>query len=185
MSKLLPYLLVITLGFCLVFLLKNKLAKMKRLTRIVIKSLLIILPFMAYFSYAPIYQGDFSNNSTEFNLTSAEKELSGKKLVVLTIPGCPHCYEALGKMKKLKARKEKIEIEYIVCHSDPETTKWYSHEGGNAVSVRLADDAQSMSKLAKGTFPTFVLVNNENPAKVWSNDNFGVLAIDEVEQLLK
>ena len=184
-SKLLPYIITIALGISLVFLLKKKLANLNRPVRILIKGLALLIPFFVYFGYAPIYQGDFSNNSREFILTESEKELAGKKLVVLTIPGCPHCYTALGKMKKLKSRNNKIEIEYVVCHTDPETTKWYSNEAGKAINVKLADDAKSMSKLAKHSFPTFVLVNNDSPLKVWSNDNFGVLAIDEVEQLLK
>ena len=185
MSKLLPYLIAIALGISLVFLLKKKLANMNRPIRIVIKGLALLIPFFAYFGYAPIFQGDFSNNSTEFVITESEKELTGKKLVVLTIPGCPYCFQALGKMKKLKSRNEKIEIEYIVCHTDPETIKWYSNQGGKAVNVRLATDVQSMVKVAKGSFPTFALVSNDSTLKVWSNDNFGVLAIDEVEELLK
>ena len=185
MSKLLPYLIAVALGISLVFLLKKKLANMNRPVRIVIKGIALLIPFFAYFGYTPIFQGDFSNNSTEFVLTESEKELTGKKLVVLTIPGCPYCFQALGKMKKLKSRNEKIEIEYIVCHADPETIKWYSNEGGKAVNVRLATDVQSMVKVAKGSFPTFALVSNDSTLKVWSNDNFGVLAIDEVEELLK
>jgi hypothetical protein len=185
MSKLLPYLITIALGISLVFLLKKKLANMNRPIRIVVKGIALLIPFFAYFGYAPIFQGDFSNNSTKFILTESEKELTGKKLVVLTIPGCPYCFQALGKMKKLKSRNDKIEIEYIVCHTDPETTKGYSNEGGKAVNVRLAIDVQSMATLAKGSFPTFTLVNNDSTIKVWSNDNFGVLAIDEVEELLK
>ena len=185
MSKLLPYLFTICLGAFLVFLLKKKLIRTKRPIRVLLKLVVFIIPFLIYFAFNPIYQGDFSNNSTPFILTDLEKELTGKKLVVLTIPGCPHCYQALGKMKKLKSRNDKIEIEYIVCHDDPETVEWYAKESGNAVKVRLATDMQSMANLAKGVFPTFVLVNNDGPLKVWSNDNFGVLAIDEVEQLLK
>lgn len=184
-SKLLPYLFTLCIGAFLIFLLRKMMAKTNRLLRVIVKLVVFVTPFLVYFAFNPIYEGDFSNNSTPFILTESEKELTGKKLVVLTIPGCPHCYIALGKMKKLKSRNDKIEIEYIVCHTDPETTKWYSNEAGEAVNVKLADDAQSMSKLAKHSFPTFVIVNNDSPLKVWPNDNFGVLAIDEVEQLLK
>jgi hypothetical protein len=38
-----------------------------------------------------------------------------------------------------------------------------------------------MSELAFGVFPTFVLVDGDKTLRTWSNDNFGVSAMDEIE----
>lgn len=185
MSKMIPYILAVLLGFILVLILRKKLSKMGLILRLLIKVTLVVLPFVGYFMYAPIYQGDFSNNSIEIEKKSEYAELKGKKLSVLTIPGCPHCYNALGRMKKLKERVPNIEIEYIVCHPDEETTTWYKEEAGDAVNVRLAENADAMAQLAIGTFPTFVLVDENKALRTWSNDNFGVSAMDELELSFK
>jgi hypothetical protein len=181
MSKLLPYILMVFIGLLLVFILKRFVAKMKLPVRLLIKLTVLILPFVLYFAVAPIYQGDFSNNSVEISKDDAYKELTGKRLVVLTIPGCPYCFEALGRMKKLKERVPAIEIDYIVCHTDPETMDWYKQEAGDAVNVKMAENIKSMSELAFGVFPTFVLVDGDKTLRTWSNDNFGVSAMDEIE----
>jgi thiol-disulfide isomerase/thioredoxin len=181
MSKLLPYILMVFIGLLLVFILKRFVAKMKLPVRLLIKLTVLILPFVLYFAVAPIYQGDFSNNSVEISKDDAYKELTGKRLVVLTIPGCPYCLEALGRMKKLKERVPAIEIDYIVCHTDPETMDWYKQEAGDAVNVKMAENIKSMSELAFGVFPTFVLVDGDKTLRTWSNDNFGVSAMDEIE----
>lgn len=181
MSKLLPYIFMVIIGLLLVIISKRFLAKLKLPVRLLLKLTILLIPFVAYFAYSPIYQGDFSNNSVELAKGETEKELVGKKLVVLTIPGCPHCFNAIGKMKKLKERVPAIEIEYVVCHSDPETLEWYKDEAGDAITVRLAENIEAMSNLAFGVFPTFVLVDNDETLRTWSNDNFGVSAMDELE----
>ena len=52
----------------------------------------------------------------------------------------------------------------------------------NGIEVVAAKNDKAISNLAKGKFPTFV-VASENKLRSWSNDGFGVLAIDEVENL--
>ena len=172
---------MVIIGLLLVFILKRFVAKMKLPVRLLIKVTVLVLPFALYFAVSPIYQGDFSNNSLEIAKDDVYKELTGKRLVVLTIPGCPYCFEALGRMKKLKERVPAIEIDYIVCHTDPETMDWYKEEAGDAVNVKMADSVQAMSNLAFGVFPTFVLVDGDKTLRTWSNDNFGVSAMDEIE----
>ena len=85
-------------------------------------------------------------------------------------------------MKKIKQREPNISIEYIVCSSDTLAKEWYDNEGDGIIDVRLAKDIESMSRLAKGRYPTFVLVDDSGELKTWSNDSFGVVAIDEVEK---
>lgn len=188
-SKLIPYLLTLMLGIILAVVLRKKMGELNVFVKWSIRSLLVLLPFIIYFSFNLIYEGDFTNNSKEVIRTSLYKELIGKKLVVLTIPNCPYCFEAISKMKILKKRVPKIEIEYVLCSSDsinnPAYLEWYSSEAGEAVTVRLAEDVGAMAELADYVFPTFVLVENKKLLRKWSNDSFGVVALDEVEKRFK
>ncbi len=185
MSKMLPYIFMVLIGLIIVLLLKKRLTKLGFILRLLIKLTIVLIPFVVYFAIAPIYQGDFSNNSIEIEKIKDYSELKGKKLVVLTIPGCPYCYEALGRMKKLKERVPNIEIEYLVCHPDEETTTWYKDEAGKDVEVKLAVNPDAMAQLAVGSFPTFVLIEEDQKLRTWSNDNFGVSAMDELELKFK
>jgi len=181
MSKLLPYLLMAVIGLMLVILSQRFLAKKKIFVRLLIKLSVLIIPFVFYFAYFPIYKGDFSNNSVVIEKGDAEQELQGRKLVVLSIPNCPYCFSAIGKMIKLKERVPSIEIEYVVCHADPKMMKWYQDKSGDALNVKMADSIKAMMNIASHSFPTFVLVENDKMLRIWSNDNFGVSAMDEVE----
>ena len=185
LSKLLPYIFTLIIGIVLALIVKRLLKKSSFFLRLGVEILFFIIPFIVYFIYSPIYEADFSNNSTMIVKTSFHKELSGDKLVVLTIPNCPYCFEAIGKMKKLKERVPKIEIEYIVCISDSLNYKndaqWYIDEADGAISVSSAQDSKMMSELADHAFPTFILVEDEKPLKKWNNNDFGVVALDEIE----
>ena len=68
------------------------------------------MPFGIYFSISPIYEGDFSNNAIEVMRSYANAELTGKKLVVITIPGCPFCLQAIDQLLVMKKRVPNIEI---------------------------------------------------------------------------
>lgn len=186
-SKLLPYVLAVLLGFVLLYVFRKRFKKsvwIKWLLRLVF----LVLPFGLYFIYSPIYEGDFSNNSVEVERSPSNAELEGKKLYVLSIPGCPFCYQAIDKIAVLKQREPNIEVEYIVCTSDSLTRaeggalQWYQDKGADIITVRFSDSTLAMSRIADGRFPTFVLSQgNKRPLKVWSNSNFGAGAMDELE----
>ena len=186
MSKVLPYLIMILVGIVLWIIAKKILKSSKKYLRWTLLLVIFVLPFIIYFMISPIFEGDFTNNSVEVEQSASNAELNGKKLVVITIPGCPYCYDAIDQLLIMKKRVPEIEIEYVVCSSDSTTIEWYKKKGGDVISVRLADNPEEMAKIAKGddevsTFPTFVLVDNKHPLKTWSNDSFGVFAKDEVE----
>ena len=86
-------------------------------------------------------------------------------------------------MKTLKGRNPEAEIIYLVCGTeDQEAVEWYKNKGGSDIKVQLADSSHALSQVAHGSFPTFVLAGSkQSKYKVWSNDNFGVFALDEVE----
>jgi len=179
-SKALPYVAMILIGFLLVRWIKGKLNNFKKPISIFFKIVTFAVPFVIYFLFFPIYEGDFSNSSDRVAIGEYE-ELKGKKLVVLTIPNCPFCYEAIGKIKKIKERVPLMEVDYIVCSENSSSTDFYRDEGQGVITVKLAKDAQKMSALAKGSFPTFILVDEKRNLQTWSNDNFGVRAIDFIE----
>ncbi len=182
-SKIIPYLISLLLGIILLMLLKRKLNVFSSFLKIFFQLVAFSSVFILYFTFYPIYEGDFTNSPITIERTALNEELNGKKIVVLSIPGCPFCYESIGRMKKLQERNDKIKVEYLVCSSDTSTLDWYKEGGGNSIDVNLAKNSKEMIKIAKGTFPTFVLVNGDNALKVWSNNDFGVLALDEVEKV--
>jgi len=191
MSKALPYILAVILGLILVYLFRKKLRK-NFIVKWFFRVTLFVAPFFIYFIYSPIYEGDFTNSSNIIERTEEFTELEGKKLVVITIPGCPYCSASIARMKKLKERVPDAQIEYIVCNTwgdsilPQEALEDYIQKGGDAITVRRATNSQGMARLAEnGTgiaaFPSFVLVDGNKALKTWGNSNFGVAAMDEVE----
>ena len=185
LGKAIPYVSMILLGFLFIYILQKRIRSLNVFVRYGIKLIVLVIPFVLYFINSPIYIGDFSNNSIELTKDSAARELEGRRLVVLSIPGCPHCYESIDRMVKLKERVPSMIIEYVVCSSDTMSIALYQEKGKAAITVRLAEDMDAMAQLASGHFPAFVLVNNESPLTKWSNDSFGVLAMDNVEEFFK
>jgi thioredoxin-related protein len=182
MSKIIPYILSLLIGILFVYLFRKTYRKAKKPLRWLLSIAIVVISFTTYFLYAPIYEGDFSNNSTEVEKTEELAELTGKKLIVISIPGCPYCYDAIDKMLILKNRVPTAEIEYVVCGTtDSLALEWYKEKGGDAINVRLSENSEALSKLAGGSFPAFVIVDNNKILTKWSNDSFGVSALDEVE----
>ncbi len=180
-SKITPYLISLVFGFLLVLFLKKRMSNYGKLLRVFFQLFAFSFFFILYFSFYPIYEGDFTNSSTQIERTKNNHELAGQKIVVLSIPGCPFCYESISRMNKLIERNPSIKVEYLVCSDDVESLEWYKEASGENISVNLAKDPASMAQLAEGSFPTFVLVDGESKLKVWSNSSFGVLAMDEVQ----
>lgn len=185
MSKVLPYVLMVVIGIVLVVITKGVFRNRRALNRLV-RLVLFFLPFGVYFAVAPIYEGDFSNVSTSTEKTAELAELTGKRLVVVSIPNCPFCKESVSRLKILKERLPDAIIEYRVCHSsDSSALDWYKETAGESILVNFAENSDALSTIAQGAYPTFVLVDGKKPLKAWSNNNFGVSAMDEVELALQ
>lgn len=182
-SKLLPYIIVIIMGILLVFILRNRMKFKNRIVRVFLKLILLVAPFALYFLFYPIYQGDFSNNSEQVKRTEETSEINGEKLYVLSMANCPHCKEAMTRMLLLKERNPNLEIEYVVCHTDSAALTFYTEVSDGKIDVRLAKNPEAISELANHSFPTFVLSQKVGSLKRWSNNSFGVRALDEVEAL--
>jgi hypothetical protein len=181
LSKLLPYILAPILGLTLGSLINRVFKIKKKGKKLIVLGLSLVILFGSYFAYSPIYQGDFSNGSKEMKLLNATSEISPNKLTVITIPNCPYCYEAIDKMLLLKKRVPSLEIEYRICSSDSSSINWYAEKGQGKIDVVLANDPKAVSKIANHAFPAFVINDNNEKLLIWTNSDFGVRALDEVE----
>ncbi len=176
-SKALPYILMIILGVLIgIYLFRKTKSKIIRIIAI----LLIGTPFGIYFAINPIYQGDFTNESRIVEHSPQTSELSGKKLVVISLPGCGYCKESVERLRQVKKLHHNLEVEYVVTSTDSTTLDFYKEVIKGEFPLRLANNPDEMSKIAQGRYPSFVLVNEKEPMTVWVNNTFGVMAMDEV-----
>lgn len=177
MSKALPYIVAVLIGILLsVFLFRRKNKKLKLLFGLPIS----LIFFAAYFIFHPIYEGDFSNRSYKPK-TENLAELKNDEFVVVAIPGCMYCLESIEKVNKLKERNPDLKIRFVVLSSDDKDLKNYRKIAIPTISVVKAKETKRFLEISKGGFPTFLSVRSGKILKAWSNDSFGVLAMDEVE----
>lgn len=186
-SKALPYIIVILLGLAIgIFLFKKSKSKLTKILSI----FTIGVPFGIYFAINPIYEGDFSNTARLVQHTTETSELKGVKLVVISMPGCYYCKESILSLKEITERHEKIKVEYVVASSDSSALDFYLESAKGLFDVRLAENPKAMAQVATDEggitrYPTYVLVNNDNPMQTWSNNTFGISALDKVVATFK
>ena len=180
LSKALPYLLSILLGILLMRIALKRLRSINNALRIVIAVFVLILPFALGFITNPIFEGDFSKNGRSLEGTN-HPDLKSDGLKVISIPGCPFCVGSIPKLKKIKERYPEISIEYVLCSSDTNNLTSLRKEIDGKFALRLAKDKNGLAEISLGSFPAFAIVENGNASYIWSNDEFGVRAIDVVE----
>lgn len=175
-SKLLPYLISVLIGCLAFYLLFKKLGHKKQWVRLSISILALTLPFICYFLYQPIYEGDFSNN---YNIVETKNlDLKQNQLTIITIPGCPYCAAAVQEWSKISF-ENKLELQIKICSSDSSSIPEYrqlSKENPN-INISLVDNLDKWATISKGTYPSFLCLK-KNLTYCWSNDNFGVSAKD-------
>ena len=182
LSKVTPYLIVILLGILMMrfifgsFFLKNKTVKWA------VAFLLLLAPFFGYFAVNPIYEGDFSQNGKQIKVRNVITTKIENGLLVLTIPGCPYCFESIASLKQLKKRNPDLKILLAVTATEDENDLMeYKKEVNGAFRVELMTNTIALVAETGGFFPSFVLVNDGIADYVWTNDQFGVRAKDRVE----
>lgn len=179
MSKLLPYTFLIIAGILLAYSFSKAFKLKSKVLKFTLGTLLFVLPFALGFAFNPIYEGDFSSEGQE--ITSAPVSYDEKyQLVVVTIPNCPFCLEAIGRLKLMKKQHPELQILYSVCSSDEKSLSFYKEQIDGAFDISLAQDIDASAKLAEGRFPTFLYIEKGIPTIKWSNDQFGAGAIDEL-----
>ena len=182
LSKATPYLLSILLGALLSITLYKSIT-LKKVFKVNLSILILLLPFVISFALHPIYQGDFSKNGKVLSQNSYNENTIDNGLMVITIPNCPYCYEAIGRLKTLALRNPELNIEYVVCSSDSNSTTTYKEEIDGLFKIRIAKDRNELARVADGSFPAFVHVKNGKQTYKWSNSQFGVRALDLIEEL--
>ncbi|MNJ82722.1 hypothetical protein D3C87_01260 [compost metagenome] len=186
MSKMIPYLILgfggvlLAYSFAKGFKLKPKVAK------IIIVVFLLAFPFVIGFVLHPIYQGDFSSEGTELAKDKITVTIDPKyDLLVITIPGCPFCLESIAHLKLIKKHNPDLNILFSVCSPNKSDLDLYKGLIAGDFDIALAKNVDDYVALAEGHFPTFVQFKKGTPSYKWSNDQFGVGAIDKLLGELK
>ncbi len=182
-SKITPYILLVIIGILISFEISNKLKSQKKTIKYFILLLVLPSPFIIGFGLNPIYQGDFSKNGDKLKSSRADENFNENGLSVLTIPGCHFCFESIEKLKIIKKRNPNLSIIFIVCSRDKKSLIAYKKEINNAFHLKLSSNPDKLAELAQMRFPVFLRIRDKKPIYRWSNDQFGVRAIDLLESL--
>jgi glutaredoxin len=190
MSKLLPYILFLIIGisFSIIFYKKFKLLKP---LKIFISLALFVLPFLLYFVYSPIYQGDFSNSG--FTVSSENRFPEKKQLTVYVLPNCKYCVSSTATLKAMIRKNKEINLVVrVMGHTDNDSLK-YVKLMDKLCTISMNSSNNSLERvqikeiisITQGEFPTFILSKNGKAIKAWHNDRFGVSVMDEVDHYFK
>ena len=190
LSKLLPYILFLIIGFSFSVIFYKKFKLLKPL-KIIISLAIFVLPFLLYFVYSPIYQGDFSNSG--YTVSSENRFPDKKQLTVYVLSNCPYCIQATTTLKNMLFNNKRIQLEIKVIGNHMNDKIKYQrliNQLGDVSLYKKGDSLvrepiQAMLKLTKGEFPTYLLSENGQAVKAWHNDSFGVRAMDEVDQFFR
>ncbi len=179
-SKFAPYLIILSLSIYLSIKIKKTIAT-KPIIKLLLTSFIFSIPIATYFFFFPIYTGDLINTGKKVKTNFEFSER--KKLVVIVLPDCPYCHESMIISKKLIERNPKLEIEYWVTGdvTDSKIEKLKSDK----ISVIKNPEIDKTIYLTEGVFPTYALTYNRKLEKRWTNNEFGVLALDEIERFFE
>lgn len=184
MSKMIPYLILGFGGILLAYSFAKGFKLKPKFVKIIIVVFLLALPFVIGFALHPIYQGDFSSEGTE--LANEKVKIDPKyDLLVITIPGCPFCLESIAHLKLIKKHSPDLKILFSVCSVNKNDLDLYKGLIAGDFDIALAKNVDDYAELAEGHFPTFVQLKKGVPTQKWSNDQFGVGAIDKLIGELK
>jgi hypothetical protein len=106
-----------------------------------------------------------------------------KKLIVVAIPNCPFCFESIAKLKTIQMRNPSAKIQFLVCTEDENDLENYKAEAQNVFEIKKYPNYNELAQVIGNKFPSFIFMDGNSHAKIWSNADFGVKAIDEVEEL--
>ena len=177
LSKFLPYLLTILIGVICAKLLSKRISASK-IIRNIFTVLIAILPFGIYFAIHPIYQGDFSNEGVLI-----EKKLvlpKDKDLLIVALADCPYCIQSQETIKLIHKKNPKIKAEYIIMNGTKQDSIRYAEMLKGFATCRTQKNNVVLMQTIHGSFPSYIFVQKGKFKKVWNNDNFGVLAWDEL-----
>jgi len=144
-----------------------------------IQVLALLMPFCLYFAMSPIYQGDFGDASRPTKLRSARTTELENGLMVLTIPGCSYCKEAIAMLKDLKKHGPDLKIQLYVCEtSDARNLIEFEKEINGAFPIDLLMNPTAILSETTPSFPLFISIEEGTAVKYWTNNEFGAHAKD-------
>lgn len=181
LAKALPYALLIFIGFVLALLFPKLVSIKKKVLKLGVQLLLLVLPFSIGFALFPIYEGDFSLIGKELKQTKSLENFENADLVVIAIPGCPYCLASIDKLKLIKKRNPSIKIHFVVSTPDQKDLANYLAAAGGMIDVQQSKEIELTSEYAESRYPTFIQIKNNKAVYKWSNDQFGVRAVDKLE----
>ena len=186
LSKLLPYILFLIIGisFSVIFYKKFKLLKP---LKIIVSLAILVLPFLLYFVFSPIYQGDFSN--VGYTVSSENRFPEKKQFTVYVLPNCKYCVSSTAVLTSMVRKNKRINLVIRVMGHTVKDSLKYVKLMDNLVPVTMNSSHNSLERvqlkevisITQGEFPTFVLSKSGKAIKAWHNDRFGVRAMDEVD----
>lgn len=177
LAKVLPYLFFVALGAVLAFVVyKRDLKPGLKWTLVV---LLTVVPFLGYFAINPIYQGDFANKPFPVKVRNSYTTEVKDGLLVMAIPGCPYCLEATDELKKMKKANPQLNITFMVM-GDPLNEEPYRDIAEGKFKVISCDNPPLFNASVGSSYPTFMKVKKGVAIQYWTNNEFGVLAKDEL-----
>ncbi len=186
LSKLLPYILFLIIGisFSVIFYKKFKLLKP---LKSIVSLAILVLPFLLYFVFSPIYQGDFSN--VGYTVSSENRFPEKKQFTVYVLPNCKYCVSSTAVLTSMVRKNKRINLVIKVMGHTVNDSLKYVKLMDNLVPVAMNSSHNSLERvqikevisITQGEFPTFVLSKNGKAIKAWHNDRFGVRAMDEVD----
>lgn len=180
-AKAIPYILMILLGFTLVYTLHQRIEH--RLKKWISMTLLCVLPFSIYFAVFPIYQGDFVNQY--FKPTQLATFPEKHTLNVLVLPSCPYCHQTVQLMNQLKKRYPSLNIQYVVVAKSEKMADVFRSKLSKSIKVKVSKKPEDWIIMAQGGFPCMLLSEHKKIIYAWENDHFGVRAIDDIVSRLK
>lgn len=183
-SKLAPYLILIIAGMMLALWFRKNVMIQNKMKQVLLW-LILVLPFSIGFAFNPIYQGDFAKKAKQIDKQILYPDFIHTDLLVIVKPGCPFCHESIPMLKRMKKRNPNMRIRMVVCDSSSKELKPFKRHIGSSFDVQLASNADSVAAIANYIFPTFVMVKNNMPDQMWSNDQFGAGAKDILEKYFK
>lgn len=179
-SKMSGYLSVLLTALSLLFFLPKKLRSLKWYFKLPSYIFICTLGFIIAFTLNPIYEGDFKGQGTKLKNNTVIHEINGD-FVMIALLDCPYCHEAIQTLNKIQKRNPKMKISLVVLTAHPENLLQYSSKTDKRIAVKTTHDFEAITTLAGGSYPAFFQVKSGKITEVWSNDQFGMPAIDRIE----
>lgn len=127
--------------------------------------------------------GKLDGNPIEVMLNEPQPDFNG--LVMLALPNCPYCFEALPKVIAVKQRQPELDIAVFVFARDSGGVEFFKeHIGSVDFPVYLMTDRDFSKEICGGLFPAFLYFKEGKVVHNWAYNEFGYPALDWIENLL-